>query len=223
MRKITKGQPPASFSDWVSQKPDDKDEYQWFEEIYTLERWDVLSDLAHHNAQEQFYLCAYCCDRINGLTGINADTMNEHVEARSTHRSRSLDHTNIVASCKTKHQCDSAHKNQFLPLTPLMDECETEFKFKISGRVEGLTDRAKEAIRVLNLGDDERHNRALIEKRKQLSHDLMLYTHGLDPEERLEDEQLLQSVIDDLLTPQDGKLEPFAPVVANILRNWINS
>lgn len=221
MRKITKDQPPASFRDWVSQKPVDKDEYQWFEEIYTLKRWDILSDLAHHNAQEQFYLCAYCCDRVNGLFGEHADTMNEHVDARSTHRSRSLDYSNIVASCKTKHQCDLAHKNQALPLTPLMDECETELKFKISGRVEGLTDPAKEAIRVLNLGDDERNNSALIEKRKQLSHGLM-YKHGIDPEQGLEDDELLQSVIDDLLTPQDGKLEPFAPVVVNILRNWIS-
>lgn len=220
MRKITKGQPPASFSDWVSRKPVGQNENQWFEAIHDQERWDLVADLGHHNAQEQYYLCAYCCVRI---TGDYTDTVNEHVEARKINPSRSLDHTNIVASCKTKGQCDSAHKAQALPLTPLMDECETELKFKISGRVEGLTDRAKEAICVLNLGDDERHNRALIEKRKQLSHALMLYTHGIDPQEKLEDAQLLQVVIDDLLTPQDGKLEPFAPVVANILRNWINS
>jgi len=74
---------------------------------------------------------------------------------------------------------------------------------------------------VLNLGNDEVSNKALIEKRKQLSHGLM-YMHGIDPEQGLEDDELLQSVIDDLLTPQDGKLEPFAPVVVNILRNWIS-
>lgn len=218
MRKITKDQPPASFSDWVSRKPADKNENQWFAEIFNQERWDLVADLGHHNAQEQFYLCAYCCVRI---TGDYTNTVNEHVEARSINPHRSLDHTNIVASCKTKHQCDSAHQNQALLLTPLMDECETELKFKISGRVEGLTDPAKEAIRVLNLGDDERNNRALIEKRKQLSHGLM-YKHGIDPEQGLEDDEVLQSVIDDLLTPQDGKLEPFAPVVVNILKNWIS-
>lgn len=219
MRKITKDQPPTSFSDWVSYKPANKNENQWFEEIYNQKRWDLVADLGHHNAKEQYYLCAYCCVRI---TGDYTDTVNEHVEARKINSSRSLDHTNIVASCKTKGQCDSAHKAQALPLTPLMDECETELKFKISGRVEGLTDRAKEAIHVLNLGEDEVSNKALIEKRKQLSHDLMLYTHGLNPEQGLEDDELLQSVIDDLLTPQDGKLEPFAPVVVNILRNWLS-
>ena len=35
-----------------------------------------------------------------------------------------------------------------LLLTPFMNECETEFKFKISGRVEGLTYRAIETIKV---------------------------------------------------------------------------
>jgi hypothetical protein len=35
-----------------------------------------------------------------------------------------------------------AHGSQPLPLTPLMPECETELRFKFSGRVEGLTERA---------------------------------------------------------------------------------
>lgn len=217
MRKITKGNPPTSFVDWVRQKPSDKSENQWFAEIYNQEHWDLVEELGTHNAQEQFYLCAYCC---SSITGNYRDTVNEHVEARKINPNRSLDHTNIVASCKIKNQCDASHKHQALPLTPLMNECETELIFKISGRVEGVTDRAKEAINVLNLGDKETNNKALIEKRKQLSHSLM-YTHGLDPQERLEDEELLRSVIDDLLTPRDGKLEPFSPVVANILRNWI--
>ena len=135
-------------------------------------------------------------------------------------RSRTLDFNNIVASCRTSKQCDAAHDSQVLPLTPLMDECETELKFKISGRVEGLTQRAIDTIQVLNLGDNEQNNKALIEKRKYLSESL-LWSNGIDPNEGLEDDELLQSIINDLLTPQNGKLESFAPVVANILKNWI--
>ncbi len=131
----------------------------------------------------------------------------------------SLKYTNIVASCKTKGQCDASHKSQNLPLTPLMDECETEFKFKISGRVEGTTSRAQKAIGVLNLGDNERNNKALIEKRKQLS-DNLLWTNGINPEEGLEDDDLLQDLVENLLIPKEGKLDPFAPVVANILKSW---
>lgn len=219
MRKITKGQPPASFQHWVRAKPGDKNENQWFQALYEKCQWGIVADLSNQCAQEQFYLCAYCCSRI---TGANSDTMNEHVEARKLAQARSLDYTNIVASCKTKGQCDSSHKSQVLPLTPFMAECETELKFKISGRVEGTTPRAVETIQVLNLGDDENNNRALIEKRKQLS-DSLLWSNGIDPLQGLEDDDLLKDVIADLLTPVDGKLAPFAPVVANILKGWITA
>jgi len=101
-----------------------------------------------------------------------------------------------------------------------MTECETELRFKISGRVEGLSDRATATIQVLNLGDHEKNNRALIEKRKQLSNVLLL-TNSINPNEGLEDEELLELLIDELARPQQGQLEPFAPVVINILRSWL--
>ncbi len=69
---------------------------------------------------------------------------------------------------------------------------------------------------------DENNNRALIEKRKQLSNTLLL-KDGIDPEAGLEDEELLKILIDELAQPQQNRLEPFAPVVINILRSWIPS
>jgi hypothetical protein len=127
-----------------------------------------------------------------------------------------------VASCNTPNQCGDAHESQILPLTPLMAECEIELRFKISGRVEGLTDRSTTMIQVLNLGDQEKNNRALIEKRKQLSNAL-LWANGINPDEGLEDEELLKMLIDELLQPQTGQLEPFAPVVINILQGWLQA
>lgn len=217
MRKIDKTQnPPQGFAKWVNQKPKHKDENQWFQALYEQQEWDVISELGKHNTQEQYYLCAYCCDRISG----EGDVVNEHVEARNINSKRSLDFTNIVASCKTRGQCDDAHKNQPLPLTPLMPECETELKFKISGRVEGLTQRAKDTIQALNLGDNELNNKKLIEKRKYLS-DALLFKNGIDPNEGLEDNELLFALIDELSTPRDGQLEAFSPVVINILKQWL--
>lgn len=64
-----------------------------------------------------------------------------------------------------------------------MPECETELRFKISDRVEGLSQRAKDTIKILNLGERETNNRALIEKRKQLSNALIL-TNGVNPDRR---------------------------------------
>jgi len=103
-----------------------------------------------------------------------------------------------------------------------MTECETELRFKISGRVEGLSDRAAVTIRVLNLGDDEKNNRALIEKRKQLSNAL-LWANGINPDDGLEDDEILNILISNLSQPQQDQMEPFTPVVINILRSWLQA
>ena len=103
-----------------------------------------------------------------------------------------------------------------------MTECETELRFKISGRVEGLSDRAADTIRVLNLGDHEKNNRALIETRKQLSN-VLLWENGINPDDGLEDDEILNILIDDLSQPQQDQMEPFTPVVINILRSWLQA
>lgn len=40
--------------------------------------------------------------------------------------------------------------------------------------------------------------------------------------EPLEDEELIQIVIDDINTPTNGKFEPFAPVLINVLKSWLS-
>ena len=207
MRTISKGTEPLRLTAWKQANPHGRYN-QLTEDIRRVIRQDAL--------EEQFYLCAYCCQRIQDIDTCH----NEHVEAQNLNPGRTLDFLNIVASCNTPNQCGDAHRSQHLPLTPLMAECETELRFKISGRVEGLSDRAIETIRVLNLGDHEKHNRSLIEKRKQLSNALFLI-NGVDPNEGLEDEELLEMLIADLLQPQQGQMEPFTPIVVNILRNWL--
>lgn len=209
MRKIIKGNEPTSLSQWKRANPIGR-----YHDIDISLRHDIRNTCL----QEQFYLCAYCCKPI---TNDNRDSMNEHVEARKLAPHRSLDHNNIVASCTTRNQCDNSHESQPLTLTPLMEECETELLFKISGRVEGLTDRARQAIDVLRLGDSEQQNRALIQTRKQLV-DTLLFANGIDPSDGLDSDELLESVIEDINQPIDGKLKPFAPVVANILRSWLS-
>lgn len=207
MRKITKSaSEPQALTQWKRDYPHSS--YADLNEI-------VRQAIRLACTQEQYYICAYCCQ---GISGHNNDTMNEHVEARRLAPNRSLDFNNIVASCKTQNQCDNSHGSQPLPLTPLMDECETELQFSISGRVQGLTERAEEAIRVLNLGDNETNNRALINRRK-LMIEVLLAVHGV--EENESDPEILDILAEDLTEPDDnGKLQPFAPVLINIIRQW---
>lgn len=209
MRKIVKGQQPESLSNFKK-----RNQTANYDDLTGVKRTDIRQACT----KEQFYLCAYCCQRISGDS---TDTMNEHVEAQRLSPGRSLDYSNIVASCTTKNQCDNAHDSKPFSLTPFIDECETELVFSISGRVQGASQRAIEAISVLNLGDTERNNKALIQKRKWLSNAL-LFANGLDPQDGLDDEELLQDLIRDLAQPRDGRLEAFAPVTINILRGWLN-
>jgi uncharacterized protein (TIGR02646 family) len=209
MRTIRKGAEPSSLSAWKRANP---------HKTYARLCPEVRQSIRQQSLEEQYYLCAYCCQRINNSI---KDCHNEHLEAQNLNPKRTLDFTNLVASCEIEGQCGKAHKSQHLPLTPSMEACETELRFKISGRVEGVSDRAITTIQVLNLGNHETTNRALIEKRKQLSNSLLLM-NGVDPKDGLEDEDLLKLLIKELAEPQNGQLEPFAPVVINILRTWLS-
>ncbi len=169
--------------------------------------------------REQHGLCAFCCKALGSVD----ECHNEHLRAQATHPSETLDYDNLVASCNTKRQCGDAHGSQDLPLTPLMPECETEFRFRLSGRVEGRTDRARETIRVLNLGDREENNKALIEKRKQLCDALIWQSYGASADElEIESPDIIALLIEEISRPQDGLLDPFAPVLINVLQQQLD-
>ena len=209
MRKITKGTEPNSLMLWKRHNPNKR-----YNQLGSDN--SVRQDIRQQSLDEQYYLCGHCCQALKNIDNCH----NEHVEAQDINPNRTLDYSNIIASCNTHKQCGDAHKSQRLPLTPFMVECEAELKFKLSGRVEGLSDNAREAIRVLNLGDTEQSNKSLIEKRKQLVQSL-LFTNGIDPDEGIEDNELIEMLISDISQPVNGKLEAFAPVAVNVLKQWI--
>lgn len=202
MRKVSKqvGFEPASLSQFKRRNKQGN---------YSDLTVEIRQDIRLACTIEQFYLCAYCCKQISGSSD---DTMNEHVIARKTAPHKSLDYTNIVASCTTANQCDNAHGSQTLPLTPFDVECETDLDFKLSGRVVGLTDDAQKTISILNL-----NNKSLNEQRK-IFIDTILFTYG---ENAIEDDYLINIMIDELAQLEEGKLEAFAPVVINVLRGWV--
>ena len=206
MRKITKGDEPEVLTQWKRAHPRGR-----YSELSTEERTSIRRACI----EEQHGLCAYCCHEI---TPDNAH--NEHVEARDIAPNRSLDFSNIVASCSRSKQCGKAHAHQDLPLTSLMDECETELKFYLSGRVEGLSPRAVTSIRVLNLGDSRENNRALFAARKSIL-DALLYDSGMNGDDlEIADIELLTVLKEELEQPDNNnRLKPFAPVLVNVIRH----
>lgn len=205
MRKITKGDEPPALTKWKRTHPKCR-----YSDLTSQER----TCIRHACIEEQHGLCAYCCHEITPDSAHN-----EHVEARETAPHRSLDFANIVASCNRSKQCGRAHAHQVLPLTSLMDECETELKFYLSGRVEGLSHRAVTSIQVLNLGDSRENNRALFGARKSIL-DALLYDSGMDGDDlEVADIDLLTALKEELELPDaNNRLKPFAPVLVNVIR-----
>lgn len=202
MRKIVKGQEPDELSTWKRANPNRR---------YEHTTGIVKQAIRHACIDEQFGLCAYCCKPITP----NSDSShNEHVEAQHIAPNRTVDFGNIVASCETRGQCGKAHGNQSLPLTPLMDECETEFKFKYSGKIEGKTPRANTSIDVLKL-----NNQALKEARR-VAIEALLYEFGCPPNETADLEADTICILLDDLAPREGcNLKPYSPVLTNILQH----
>ena len=197
MKFIRKNREPDSLSDWIQRNPDKK---------YDKLPSQVAQEIRMACAIEQYFLCAYCCKKISGT---NKDTDNEHVVPQKKDDTRTLDFSNIIASCMTKKQCNKAKKDNLIPITPLQPECETQFQFNLDGSVKGLNKRARTTISTLNL-----NNNALKDARRQ-----MILTFF---DEDKDDKFLLQ-LCSKILEPNNGKLPEYAPAIVNAIKNWINS
>ncbi|HEK2942155.1 TPA: TIGR02646 family protein [Proteus mirabilis] len=211
MRKISKkkGYEPPSLTQWKKQNKNKK-----YIDLTPNLRAEIRAELL----KEQFYLCGHCCQQIPNIQ----DCHNEHIEPQQIAHQRTLDYSNIIVSCNSKKQCGDSHKHFLLPITPFDDRCETELQFSISGRVKGLTQQAQDTIRILNLGDNERTNKVLIEKRK-IAISTILFSNGINSNIGLEDDDLLNDLIIELSKPNDvGKLESFSPIVINVLKQWLS-
>ena len=108
--------------------------------------YEVTRPLREQLFTEQHGLCCYCCQNLTGKK-----THIEHLYSRQNHPKRTFDYENLLLSCDTPKQCDNAKGNHELPLHPLMDECDNEIKLNIAGELISITDRATQAIEILNL------------------------------------------------------------------------
>ncbi|WP_349969333.1 retron system putative HNH endonuclease [Pseudomonas caspiana] len=205
MRKIEKGG-LAVLETWMRRNPGAR-----YQDL--VGHGEIKDAIREACVVEQNGLCAYCC---RGISAEKKSSHNEHVEAQDLAPNRTLDFQNIVASCNKSGRCGEAHRSQPLPLTPLMDECETELQFELSGAVEGLTERAHASIRVLNL-----NNRGLRDERRAMVDTLLYSNGGLGAAElRLTPDDLLDLLLDDLRQVDcEQKLQAFSPVLVNVIQS----
>lgn len=141
---------PVQVEDWVkNEKPNG-----WTLGKDYKNGYDILREQLR---PEQKNLCCYCCQALETQVTI------EHVKSRNLYPALTYDYNNLLLSCKTPKQCDNAKGNQELDLNPLMIECDIEIKINLAGELLANTDRAKEAITILNL-----NNETLCGKRRRM-------------------------------------------------------
>ncbi len=127
---IEKSEEPAWLSEFKKHNPT----ATYDSESFLRHRGRLREELV----SEQHCLCAYCCRHIS-----NDQTHNEHIEPRHPKKGvslRSLDYSNIVASCNNKNTCGNRKKNEYDSeafVSPLRPECEDVFTYYPDGAVEG--------------------------------------------------------------------------------------
>lgn len=156
MRKVNKSEEPQALTAWRKRNPD--------KHTYADLTNSECRAIRTRCIEEQKGLCAFCCERISLDASHNA-----HLLSQRRYPQHSLDHRNIVASCESGENCGKFQGTKELPLTPLMEACETELKFALSGRVSALSERAQKTIDALNLNAP-----GLCQRRKKAIRDMEL-------------------------------------------------
>lgn len=112
-----------------------------------------------------------------------------------------MDYQNLVASCDglntcgKKKDCDYDFKRF---VSPLDENCESHFRFKFDGKIEGLTEQGKYTIELLNLNAYE-----LVQARKRVYNECCRMSEQLGKE-------YIQT---EYIIPNDGKLYPFVDMI----------
>lgn len=150
MHNIKKDQEPSFLKEYKEANPNST--YKDFSDEPRLRR-----ELRKYLCLEQNNFCAYCSCKITYNSKDNdkdKGSHNEHILPQSKYEERSLDYTNLVASCNNANSCGIYKKNNILKLTPLDNDWEDNFKALASGEIKGENDIAKETINILGLNHD---------------------------------------------------------------------
>ena len=204
MRHIIKGPECPSLTKWKRQHPGET--YHDLCEKNPELRLEIRKFLL----KEQHGLCAFCCDQVVLESGRNA-----HLKPQSKYPHESLNWENIVASCPKPDSCDIFQGRKPLPISPLMEDCESKFKFYETGEIVGLDSDAEETIKNLNLDN------SILRRRRSLAIQALCYENGIDPLSDIfssfNDDEKRELIKKLETTDEDGNLPAFLPILISII------
>lgn len=177
MKFIVKNQEPQSFANWKNLVNDN-----WqptYDDLSGQEKKDVKNALI----AEQGGICCYCETILN-----YGDSHIEHLDPQSNNEAGRLDFNNMLCSCQQKLDkgeplhCGNSKGDEIIPITPLMSDCESKFKYTYNGQILHIDEASELTIKHLQLNIDK------LNKLRESAIDSILY---LDP------------VAKDVLLPED--------------------
>lgn len=210
---IKKTSEPNAITNWKKKYYDNNGVEAVYNNLMGKEKQDYKKTLM----EEQFYLCAYCCNNIEAHS-----SHFEHIKPQSRYLNDTLDYKNIVISCNgvklsednCGHHKDDWYKGYYF-ISPLIDECNEFFGYLANGKMiakSGDT-RAKETIEKLNLDSD------LLRRARNSA----IYTSGyfeLEYDEELEEVIGLEQFIEDVISVNDvGEKIPFCNAIQYVAEN----
>ncbi len=211
MKYIVKGNEPFEFTEWKN-----RNQNFTYSELQNPERARVIESLLN----EQGYICCYCGGRIE-----LADSNIEHVITRKDSPDKELDFQNFLASCsggisrerKQPKHCNNFRGNDKLSISPLDKNCETYFKYKITGEIisskkrkDSLDDFQKVEEVLENLG---LNSEILKEKRKNLINQTFELIGSGMIKDISEEIKFYQS-------KQENRYQPFCFVIYSYLKDY---
>lgn len=175
MIKITKGVPPAFFSDYMTKKR--PKEWEELAPIRAQLRQHILKN-------EQKGYCAYTEIKIKDKENCHID----HYHTRNLFPTETFDYNNLIVSCnsekygakyKDKHIKTKTDYNDLVnPVKDIPSEC---MEYTFEGKMQGITNKGKKTISYFNLNE-----RTLINRRRDAICSLQAMKSELSEDELVE-------------------------------------
>ena len=173
--------------------------------------------------EEQGYICCYCGCRIENINGDKA--ISEHllpISGRGRNKLASYD--NLLISCSGDQKidtsnslygvdrlhCDASKGNEEIPVTPLIPDCDKQFQYTIDGKISGLTQDAKDTVRILNL------DCVLLRLRRQSAMEILMQDGEILSEEEL---ATMKDIFE--LKDANGRYEPYCTAVIRCIEEYL--
>lgn len=203
MRAIIKKQEPQEFTDWK-----DSGTENWqpsFKELFG----DVKKAVYAALLKEQGHICCYCERELEGN-----DFHLEHLNPQAEKAGDALDFTNFLCSCLNTTEkgaplhCGKSKANSIISAHPLQANCQSQFRFKGDGKIEGIDEMSEETVKLLQL------NIPKLNSLRKGALDAFL-------DEDLTDEEIKEFVIKYIDFGGDGTFNPFISAVECVFAQYI--